>query len=202
LSIAHPNVRAASLLCRALTACLLRRLLLQALLYGTPLAATDADGNKCEINGISNPDNLHYTNGILFIAEDTSDHVNNVVWAYDIETSECQQASGTAASSVAALTPSPTCVEHSERRRRQASCCCSRGSILVVIASPLLLVHVGRARASLMVALNVDAVLCYGLLALLQPRNAASQHCCSHAILPLEHCCSHVMLPLGTAAAT
>jgi hypothetical protein len=63
-------------------------ILLQAILYGTPLATPDADGNKCDLNGISNPDNIHYTNGILFIAEDTSSHLNNVLWAYDVDASE------------------------------------------------------------------------------------------------------------------
>jgi hypothetical protein len=70
------------------TAYLLCIAALQAILYGTPLAAADADGNKCDINGISNPDNIHYTNGVLFIAEDTSSHINNVLWAYDVEASE------------------------------------------------------------------------------------------------------------------
>lgn len=64
---------------------------LQAILYGTPLAAPDADGNKCELGAISNPDNIHFTNGILFIAEDTSSHLNNVLWAYDVDSSEPKQ---------------------------------------------------------------------------------------------------------------
>jgi hypothetical protein len=72
-------------LCHAQLAC---HPALQALLYGTPLAAADADGNKCDLNGMAGPDNLFYTNGILFIAEDASEHLNNVLWAYDIETSE------------------------------------------------------------------------------------------------------------------
>ncbi|WIA30300.1 hypothetical protein OEZ86_000388 [Tetradesmus obliquus] len=57
----------------------------KAILYGTPLAAPDADGNKCELGAISNPDNIHFTNSILFIAEDTSSHLNNVLWAYDVD---------------------------------------------------------------------------------------------------------------------
>lgn len=48
----------------------------------------DADLNKCTLDGISNPDNIHYINGLLLIAEDTSDHLNNVLWAYDMESSE------------------------------------------------------------------------------------------------------------------
>lgn len=55
----------------------------RALIYGTPIPV-DADGNKCAVSGISNPDNIHYFNGILLIAEDTADHVNNVLWAYDL----------------------------------------------------------------------------------------------------------------------
>lgn len=62
--------------------------LLQAILYGKPLAAPDGDGNKCSLDGISNPDNVHYINGILLIAEDSGSHVNNVLWAYDIASGE------------------------------------------------------------------------------------------------------------------
>ncbi len=46
----------------------------------------DADGNKCHLDKISNPDNLTMLPGtdILMIGEDTSKHINNIVWAYDI----------------------------------------------------------------------------------------------------------------------
>jgi len=45
--------------------------------------------NKCDIDGIANPDNLTYIPGrnILIIGEDTgSGHQNDAVWAYNVET--------------------------------------------------------------------------------------------------------------------
>lgn len=62
--------------------------LLQAVLYGHPMPK-DADGNKCTLDGMANPDNIHYTNDIMFLAEDTSSHLNNVLWAWDMTSSEC-----------------------------------------------------------------------------------------------------------------
>ncbi|HFU77778.1 MAG TPA: DUF839 domain-containing protein, partial [Epsilonproteobacteria bacterium] len=52
--------------------------------------AKDADGNKCHLDKISNPDNVTFleNSNILVIGEDTSKHVNNIVWAYDIKTKE------------------------------------------------------------------------------------------------------------------
>lgn len=46
----------------------------------------DADGNKCHLDKISNPDNIAMLPGteILMIGEDTSKHINNIVWAYNI----------------------------------------------------------------------------------------------------------------------
>ncbi len=48
--------------------------------------AEDANGNKCDLNGISNPDNVTMLPGtnILTIGEDTSKHENNIIWAYDL----------------------------------------------------------------------------------------------------------------------
>eukprot|EP00775_Hariotina_reticulata_P002705 gene2705-3004_t len=54
------------------------------LIAGQPLPSPDADGNRCHLNKISNPDNLFHMNDVLFMAEDTSDHQNNVLWAYDL----------------------------------------------------------------------------------------------------------------------
>jgi len=50
-------------------------------------AGHDYEGNECSVDGISNPDNVTYLEGsnILVIGEDTSNHINNVVWAYDVE---------------------------------------------------------------------------------------------------------------------
>lgn len=49
----------------------------------------DYANNTCDINGISNPDNVTYMTGtdILIIGEDTgSGHQNDVIWAYDTTT--------------------------------------------------------------------------------------------------------------------
>jgi len=47
-------------------------------------SAGDADGNKCDINAISNPDNLAVMDdGRVLIGEDTSKHVNNALWIYN-----------------------------------------------------------------------------------------------------------------------
>lgn len=50
----------------------------------------DAEGNKCHLDKISNPDNVTFLadSNILVIGEDTSKHVNNIVWAYDVKTKE------------------------------------------------------------------------------------------------------------------
>lgn len=66
------------------------------LVTGTPLtrdtgASADAPGydgfNKCDVNGIANPDNLTYMPGYdtLIIGEDTgSGHQNDMIWAYNL----------------------------------------------------------------------------------------------------------------------
>lgn len=45
-------------------------------------------GNSCDVDAISNPDNITYLQGsnILAIGEDTGKHHNNVIWAYDVTT--------------------------------------------------------------------------------------------------------------------
>jgi secreted PhoX family phosphatase len=44
----------------------------------------DANGNKCDVNAISNPDNLLVLDdGRVMIGEDTSKHVNNALWIYN-----------------------------------------------------------------------------------------------------------------------
>jgi hypothetical protein len=60
---------------------------LQVLLAGNNKTNTDAL-NKCDVNGISSPDNLFYMNGNLLIAEDTTSHFNNILWAYNLKTGE------------------------------------------------------------------------------------------------------------------
>jgi secreted PhoX family phosphatase len=48
----------------------------------------DADGNKANIDRIANPDNLKFSEAMrtLFIGEDSGIHLNNYVWAYNVDT--------------------------------------------------------------------------------------------------------------------
>ncbi|MFC4410080.1 PhoX family protein [Chungangia koreensis] len=48
----------------------------------------DAEGNKAHLDQIANPDNIVYSENLrtLFIAEDSGNHVNNVGWAYNVDT--------------------------------------------------------------------------------------------------------------------
>lgn len=59
----------------------------KALLAGEDIAA-DALGNTANPNKIANPDNLKFSEKMrtLFIGEDSSQHVNNFLWAYNIDT--------------------------------------------------------------------------------------------------------------------
>lgn len=67
------------------------------LLYSLGAAADNpypADGpyaaNQCDLNGISEPDNITFVKGYntLVIGEDTGKHQNDVIWAYDLSTDE------------------------------------------------------------------------------------------------------------------
>ena len=60
---------------------------------GTPMSYDSSSpyaGNTCDVNGISNPDNVAFleNSNILTIGEDTSYHKNNVVWAFNTKTEE------------------------------------------------------------------------------------------------------------------
>jgi secreted PhoX family phosphatase len=59
----------------------------KALLTGEDMAA-DALGNTANPNKVANPDNLKFSEKMrtLFIGEDSSQHVNNFLWAYNIDT--------------------------------------------------------------------------------------------------------------------
>nr|WP_316640220.1 alkaline phosphatase PhoX [uncultured Roseateles sp.] len=59
----------------------------KALLMGEDIAA-DALGNLSNPDKIGNPDNLKFSEKMrtLFIGEDSSTHVNNFVWAYNVDT--------------------------------------------------------------------------------------------------------------------
>ena len=63
--------------------------------YGGFEPAYDANGpyaaNKCHLDGIANPDNITYMNGLntLIIGEDTgSGHQNDVVWSFNVVTNQ------------------------------------------------------------------------------------------------------------------
>jgi hypothetical protein len=57
------------------------------LLNGRDIAA-DALGNTGDPNWIANPDNLKFSEKLrtLFIGEDSGQHVNNFLWAYNVDT--------------------------------------------------------------------------------------------------------------------
>jgi hypothetical protein len=56
-------------------------------LLGRPIA-TDAFGNTADVNAIANTDNLFFSEKMrtLFIGEDSGMHINNFVWAYNVDT--------------------------------------------------------------------------------------------------------------------
>ncbi|MEO8332521.1 MAG: alkaline phosphatase PhoX [Gallionella sp.] len=60
---------------------------MQALVTGTDIVA-DADGNRSDLNGIASPDNVWFSERmrVLFIGEDSGNHVNNYLWAYHVDT--------------------------------------------------------------------------------------------------------------------
>lgn len=61
----------------------------KALLTGEDITA-DALGNTANPDKIGNPDNLKFSEKLrtLFIGEDSSQHVNNFVWAYNVDTKQ------------------------------------------------------------------------------------------------------------------
>ena len=61
----------------------------RALLMGEDIAA-DALGNLANPDKVSNPDNLKFSEKLrtLFIGEDSGTHVNNFVWAYNVDTKQ------------------------------------------------------------------------------------------------------------------
>ncbi|HEX3139822.1 MAG TPA: alkaline phosphatase, partial [Rhizobacter sp.] len=62
----------------------------RALLMGEDLAVADALGNLSNPDKIGNPDNLKFSEKLrtLFIGEDSSTHVNNFLWAYNVDTKQ------------------------------------------------------------------------------------------------------------------
>ena len=61
----------------------------KALLTGEDIAA-DALGNTANPNKVANPDNLKFSERMrtLFIGEDSGQHVNNFLWAYNVDTKQ------------------------------------------------------------------------------------------------------------------
>ena len=60
---------------------------IKALIAGVDLAAPDALGNTADPDAIANPDNLKFSEKMrtLFIGEDSGMHVNNFLWAYNVD---------------------------------------------------------------------------------------------------------------------
>ncbi|TFW15011.1 DUF839 domain-containing protein [Massilia arenosa] len=58
------------------------------LITGEDLASADALGNTANPERIANPDNLKFSEKMrtLFIGEDSGQHVNNMLWAYNVDT--------------------------------------------------------------------------------------------------------------------
>ncbi len=58
------------------------------LLEGSPRKYRESglDANGCDVNGMANPDNITYLDGsgVLIVAEDSGQHINNMLWAYDV----------------------------------------------------------------------------------------------------------------------
>ncbi|MEY8879332.1 MAG: PhoX family phosphatase [Leptothrix sp. (in: b-proteobacteria)] len=57
-------------------------------LVGEDLATPDTVGNTANVDKIANPDNLKFSEKLrtLFIGEDSGMHVNNFLWAYNVDT--------------------------------------------------------------------------------------------------------------------
>jgi uncharacterized protein len=57
-------------------------------LVGKDLKVADAAGNNADIDFIANPDNVKFSDNLrtLFIGEDSGMHLNNIVWAYNVDT--------------------------------------------------------------------------------------------------------------------
>jgi secreted PhoX family phosphatase len=62
---------------------------IQALVTGAkkPFGQTYGELDKCDTDRIANPDNLKYSESLrtLFIGEDSGNHLNNFVWAYNVD---------------------------------------------------------------------------------------------------------------------
>jgi len=63
---------------------------IKSLLSGADLSVADSLGNLSDANKIANPDNLKFAEKMrtLFIGEDSGRHVNNFLWAYNVDTKQ------------------------------------------------------------------------------------------------------------------
>lgn len=63
------------------------------LITGEDLAAGDALGNTSDPDNIASPDNLKFSQSLrtLFIGEDSGNHLNNFLWAYNVDTGSLQR---------------------------------------------------------------------------------------------------------------
>jgi secreted PhoX family phosphatase len=65
---------------------------IQALVMGAkkPAAQSYAELDKCDTERVANPDNLKYSEAMrtLFISEDSGNHLNNFVWAYNVDSQQ------------------------------------------------------------------------------------------------------------------
>ncbi|WP_016957345.1 PhoX family protein [Catenovulum agarivorans] len=64
---------------------------IKGLVAGVPFSYAAGDvyeGNSCDVNSIASPDNVSYLadSNSLIIGEDTSNHLNNMIWSYDLDT--------------------------------------------------------------------------------------------------------------------
>jgi hypothetical protein len=61
--------------------------IMEALVIGEDMSI-DTDGNKSRLDKIASPDNVFFSDRmrVLFIGEDSSNHVNNYLWAYHVDT--------------------------------------------------------------------------------------------------------------------
>lgn len=57
-------------------------------LVGEDLVTPDAAGNTANVDKVANPDNIKFSEKLrtLFIGEDSGQHVNNFLWAYNVDT--------------------------------------------------------------------------------------------------------------------
>lgn len=58
-----------------------------AALVGQDLKEPDAEGNTADVDHVANPDNLKFSERlrVLLVGEDSGNHVNNFLWAYNVD---------------------------------------------------------------------------------------------------------------------